>query len=143
MANRIAISSKIPDARAQSYLHTLQARVPESGLTGASVVQVYTIDAPLSPSELDTVAQRLTNPVTEAYTVEDGQLPTSYAYAIDIGFLPGVTDNVGKTARETVEDSLSRIFQNGEDVYSSKMIFLDRKSTRLNSSHSSISYAVF
>ena len=125
MVNRIAVSTKISDARAQSYLHTLQTRFPESGLKAASLVQVYTVDAKLSAAELDTAAQRLTNQITEMYSTEDVPTPVLYAYAIEIWFLPGVTDNVGKTARQTIEDCLDRSLKEGEDVYSSKTLFLD------------------
>ncbi len=129
MASRISISSKVPDALAQNYLHTLQARFPESGLTAALVVKIYTVDALLSPRELELSAERLSNPLTELWLLGNVPEPESYAFAIEIGFLPGVTDNVGKTAQETVEDSIGRKFVEGEHVYSSVLIFLDGKFT--------------
>ncbi len=125
MAHRIVISPKIPDARAQKYLHTLQDRVPNSGLTAASVIQIYTVDAELSESEVDRAAQRLTNPITELYVIGNIPEPESYAFAIEIGYLPGVTDNVGRTVQETIEDTIGRPFAEGEHVYSSVILFLE------------------
>ncbi len=124
MTHRIAITSKIPDARAENYLHTLQTRFPESGLQAASLVQVYTVDARLSGAELTQVAERLANPITELYVLGNIPEPDSYAFAIEIGYLPGVTDNVGRTVQETIEDCLGRSFKEGEHVYSSFVIFL-------------------
>ncbi|MDO8514358.1 MAG: AIR synthase-related protein [bacterium] len=124
MANRIAISSEISDARAQNYLHALKSVFPQSGLTAASFVQVYTIDAKCSASELVKAAERLANPIIETFSIGDVPEPVSYAYAIEIGFLPGVTDNVGKTAQETIEDSIDRKFAEGEHIYSSVVLFL-------------------
>ncbi len=125
MAYRIAVTSKIPDARTQSHLHALQTIAPKSGLKAASVVQVYTVDAKLSHSELEKAAERLTNPITETYSAAHIPTPGSYTYAIEIGYLPGVTDNVGKTAQETIEDCIGRKFPEGERVYSSVILFLE------------------
>src|SRR3989344_5302671 len=127
MVNRIAVSPKIEDARAQSYFHVLKNIFPESGLTAAFAVQAYTIDAKLSAQELEKAGERLANPIIEAYAVGTIPEPESYAYAIEIGYLPGVTDNVGRTARETIEDCLSKKFADSEHVYSSLILFLQGK----------------
>lgn len=139
MTHRIAVSPKVPDARAASLLKHLQSVFPESGLSAAFVVQLYAVDAKLSPSELEKAASALTNPLAETFSVESpprtvlgapegrslaGAKTHNYAYAIEIGFLPGVTDNVGHTAKETIEDLLRRKFKEGESVYSSYVLFL-------------------
>src|SRR3989344_4382754 len=125
MAYRIAVSSKVEDARAKSYLHKLKNTVSVKGLTKVSVSSVYTIDAKLSEKELEQVAKRLTNPITETYTTSGIPRPASFYYAIEIGLLPGVTDNVGTTARGTVEDSIGRKRSDREAVYSSTFLFLE------------------
>jgi hypothetical protein len=38
--------------------------------------------------------------------------------------LPGVTDNVGKTAKQTIEDAVGRAFDENDAVYTSTFIFL-------------------
>ncbi len=124
MANRITVSQKVSDARAQSYLHTLKSRFPESGLTAAFLAQVYTVDAALSPDEIETAAKRLANPLTERWVCGNIPEPDAYAFAIEIGYLPGVTDNVGRTAQETIEDAIGRKFAEGEHVYTSILLFL-------------------
>ena len=123
MAYRIAVSSKVEDARAESLLRNLRALFTQSALEGASYVQAYTIDAKLTPQELKRVAERLTHPVTETYSTDKVPAPTGYSYALEMGYLPGVTDNVGHTARQTIEDCLGRNLGEGE-VYSSYFLFL-------------------
>ena len=123
MAYRIAVSSKVEDARAESLLRNLKTLFPKSALKGASYVQAYTIDAELTHQELKSVAERLTHPVTETYSIDTVSTPGTFSYALEIGYLPGVTDNVGRTARETIEDCLGRTLGDG-GVYSSYFLFL-------------------
>src|SRR3989344_4436636 len=122
MAYRIAVASKVKDARAESLFRNLKTLFPQSALEGASFVQAYTIDAKLTSQELQGVAQRLTHTVTEAYSTDKVPTPQQYSYAIEIGYLPGVTDNVGHTARQTIEDCLGRELGEG-GVYSSYFLF--------------------
>jgi len=124
MTSRIAVTSKIEDARAHAYLQKLKNVYPKSGLTALSGASIYTIDAQLSPEEVEHAAKRLANPVTETYSTVDIPVPDSYAYAIEIGYLPGVTDNVGHTAQETVEDCTGWKFADNEHVYTSTVLFL-------------------
>ena len=48
----------------------------------------------------------LANPVTQRALVDKPLMPRRFDWALEIGFLPGVTDNVGNTAREAIEDLL-------------------------------------
>ncbi len=129
MAQRITVKEKVSDARARGYLKTLQTIFPRSGLRSVAVSLAYTIDAKLGASEAKRVAERLANPVTEACSIGAVLAPRSYAYVIEVGFHPGVTDNVGRTAQQTAEDCLGRKFKEGEGVYSSVFIFLIGKIT--------------
>src|SRR3989344_6587098 len=69
----------------------------------------YLIDSNLSKKELVKLAEALTNPILEKYYINEpikvvdvGRLH----YAIEIGFKPGVTDNVGHTVKEMAKDLL-------------------------------------
>ncbi len=48
-----------------------------------------------------------------------------FDWAIEIGFLPGVTDNVAKTTKQMIEDHLKIKFSEKEDVYSSQVTLVD------------------
>ncbi len=130
MIRRIAVSSKVGDARARHYLGTLKTIFPDISLSAVATAAVYTIDTRLSLKEIERAAGRLTNSLTETYSTQSIPHPQDYAYAIEIGYLPGVTDNVGKTARETIEDSTRRKFRADEAVYSSTFLFLSGTLTR-------------
>ena len=130
MIRRIAVSSKVGDARARHYLGTLKTIFPDISLSAVATAAVYTIDTRLSLKEIERAAGRLTNLLTETYSTQSIPHPQDYAYAIEIGYLPGVTDNVGKTARETIEDSTRRKFRADEAVYSSTFLFLSGTLTR-------------
>jgi phosphoribosylformylglycinamidine synthase II len=66
-------------------------------------VEVYTIDSNLSEVKLQQIAKGpLSDPVIQDYAINKG-LADRFDWMIEVGFRPGVTDNVGKTARESVE----------------------------------------
>src|SRR3989344_4607689 len=125
MTRRIAVSSKVGDARARHYLASLKALFPEAPLTGVASVAAYTVDAELSLKELESAAERLTNPITEEFSLDGIPSLSAFSYCIEIGYLPGVTDNVGHTAKETIEDAIHRAFGADESIYSSTFLFLE------------------
>jgi len=124
MTHRIAVASTVEDAQARGYLHTLKSLFPQSGLKEVSFVQTYTIDTELSEDQLQTIGGRLANPVIETFAIDMVPTSTDYAFAIEIGFLPGVTDNVGHTVQEMIEDTTGKTFADDEHVYSSYFLFL-------------------
>src|SRR5512137_352609 len=89
------------------------------------LIDVYTIvsgSKDFSKDELCRIGSQLINPVVQEYTV-DTATDAVFDYAIEVGFLPGVTDNIGTTAKQTIEDYYSIRFKEGESVYSS-LLFL-------------------
>ncbi len=130
MARRITVAATTDDARAAGYLRTLRSLYPKSRLKAVSVAAAYTTDAKLSKSELESFAKRLSNPLIERYSTVAVIAPRSFTAAIEIGFHPGVTDNVGKTAKQALEDMLGRSLTKDEDVYSSVFMFLAGPSVR-------------
>ncbi|AGB03797.1 phosphoribosylformylglycinamidine synthase subunit PurL [Methanoregula formicica] len=96
---------------------------PVDELHLADVYTIVTRSRDFTRDELVQVAQQLVNPVVQEYTVDEATLPL-FDYAIEVGFLPGVTDNVGTTARQTIEDFLAMKFVEGEAVYSSQLYFV-------------------
>ena len=87
------------------------------------LVDVYTIATSkrdFSPEELSQIGAQLSNPVVQRYSV-DRPTEADFDHAIEVGFLPGVTDNVGATARQTIEDYFGFQFGKGEAVFSSQL----------------------
>ncbi|HTY14731.1 MAG TPA: AIR synthase-related protein [Methanoregulaceae archaeon] len=92
-------------------------------------VDTYTISTAsqdFTPVELDEIGMQLSNPVVQTVSVDE---PTraNFDYAIEVGFLPGVTDNVGATACRTIEDFTRMKFGAGDGVYSSLLYLVSGK----------------
>jgi len=84
-----------------------------------NTIPVYTIDADLSPAQLEMVASGpFSDPIIHEYAI-DRPLAQSFDWLIEVGFRPGVTDNVGKTAREAIELRLGLKLKEGEKAYTS------------------------
>jgi len=90
---------------------------------GATKADSYLIDSKLSKKELIKLAETLTNPILENYFINESPKIKGFSYAIEIGYLPGVTDNVGHTVKEMVTDLL-RIKNPDFEVYTSKVFFV-------------------
>jgi len=123
MVGRIEIFPKGEDTRAEVLKRKLHGLGFE-GVRGVKLADVYTFDTELDDDELGDVAEMLSNPVTEDAFVGRNSAVGDFDGAIEVGFLPGVTDNVGNTAREGVEDLLGHNFE-GQTVYSSQVMFLE------------------
>jgi phosphoribosylformylglycinamidine synthase len=96
---------------------------PVSGLHLTDVYTIATSSRDFTRDELEKIGAQLINPVVQEYTV-DRATRADFDYAIEVGFLPGVTDNVGTTAKPTIEDYRSFKFGEGEAVYSSQLFFV-------------------
>ncbi len=96
-------------------------------LDGVRSVDVYTVDAELGGPQLVEVAGApLSDPVIQRAAVNAplyGE-QARFDWAIEVALRPGVTDNVGRTAREAVELALQRPFRPGEGVYHARQYLL-------------------
>jgi phosphoribosylformylglycinamidine synthase len=125
VAHRIEIGLKegVRDALGEKVKRRLQS---DLGLFVESVrtVSVFNLDMKLSAEDLAAVATGpFLDPVIQDYSV-DRALADDFDWAAEVGFKPGVTDNVGKTAREAVEWRLARRFPEEEKVYTSTIYLL-------------------
>ncbi|HEX9024282.1 MAG TPA: phosphoribosylformylglycinamidine synthase subunit PurS, partial [Geobacteraceae bacterium] len=120
MARRIEIALKenARDARGErikrEIAHTLRLPVED-----VRTIDVYTVDAALSDREIELAAGGpFCDPVIQTYSI-DRPAADAFTFLVEVGFRPGVTDNVGRTAREAIEYITGRPFQPGEGVYTS------------------------
>ncbi|OGG43362.1 phosphoribosylformylglycinamidine synthase II [Candidatus Kaiserbacteria bacterium RIFCSPHIGHO2_01_FULL_48_10] len=133
MTVRIDVVATIPDARAQLKIKDFRA-IAGPHVQTVSVVDSYLIDASLSPRELSLARRALTNSRVEA-SHAGRWLPKKFNFAIEIGFLPGVTDNVGTTAQEAIEDATKKKFSENERVYSAQVFFIEGAISRGQAEH--------
>jgi len=67
-----------------------------------ATIEVYTIAGELTAFELQEVAAGpLSDPIIQEFSINK-PLAKNFDWLIEVGFRPGVTDNVGKTAREAI-----------------------------------------
>ncbi len=118
MATRINVTSYVPDSRAMAKKRAWSKSMK---VDAVQIVDSYTIDKTLTQSELAKVKKLLINPRLEKeFSLSGGD----FSFAIEIGFLPGVTDNVGKTVVEAIEGALGKKFKAGEAVYTSRVYII-------------------
>jgi phosphoribosylformylglycinamidine synthase II len=132
MTTRIGIGAKVFDTRAAVQQKKLQ-NFGYKQISDLSILDVYTIDKDFTLEQFEDIALKLANPLTQNYFLNSekvkGTPPKKFTYAIEIGFLPGVTDNVAHTTKEIIEDGLKVTFGQGEGVYTSQVTMLTGKFT--------------
>lgn len=83
------------------------------------IVNVYTIEADLSLEQINLLAKGpYCDHVIQNYAINK-PLYTDFDWLIEVGFRPGVTDNVGKTAKEAIELFFNINLTRNENVYTS------------------------
>ena len=114
----------VPGRRAAERI-TKELGIPVSGVR---VVKVYTVSG-LEPAEIDRAieAAALHDPVSHAASASP--LARDFDWVIEVGFRPGVTDNEGRTARDTLALALglSKDQAKGLCVYTSAQYAISGK----------------
>ena len=125
----IGLKPSIRDARGEKIKRRI---VDDLGIAVDSVrtIDVYTIDARLSVEEVEMAAAGpFLDPVIQEFSIGK-PLGRDFDWAIEVGYKPGVTDNIGRTAREAIELLLQRKFSPEEGVYTSVLFLMKGGLTR-------------
>lgn len=133
MALRISVQLTVDDSRNEAYAERFNALLEKdesSGVSEVHLVDVYTIDRSFTDREKQKIESLFASTTVEAAKLGSVDAPDRFDYAIMIGFRPGVTDNPGRTAKKTIEDSLKKKFDEYENVYTSRMYFISGKVKR-------------
>ena len=121
MISRVEIFTTVFDSRAE-------LRKKNKKIKSITLIDVYTIEKNLQQAELEKIGSSVSNPVTQKYHInKKGSklfINNKFDWAIEIGFLPGVTDNVSHTVRQIIEDQFNIKFLGNEDVYSSQVTLI-------------------
>ena len=125
MAHRIEVSHKehVKDVPALKLMRRIKSDFGID-IAAAHVVDVFTIDTDLDEKTLGIIRDdAFVDPVIQT-GISDGFSRFDADWVIEVGFKPGVTDNVGRTAREVIEAISGKPFGEEESVYTSRMYFL-------------------
>ncbi len=120
MISRIYVRSLVTDSRGEILAQTFNHLGLKGSVTHVSVIDCYTIDAKLTTKELQECARLLTNSVIETASINEMPQVRPFTFGVEIGFLPGVTDNTSRTVAEEITDKLKREFKDTEGVYTSR-----------------------
>jgi len=98
----------------------VQKRVAQEtgvSLDSVRVLSIYLINADIDHDTLERLTRdAFYDPVVQDLTL-DAPFRNDADWWIEVGFKPGVTDNVAKTARQVISDYLGRPLKAGEGVY--------------------------
>ncbi|QWV95593.1 phosphoribosylformylglycinamidine synthase subunit PurS [Geomonas oryzisoli] len=128
MPHRIEITLKdeVRDPRGERIKREI-AHFLHLDVADVRTIDVYTVDAPLSAEELNQVAAGpFSDPVIQNYSI-DKPAAAGFDYLVEVGFRPGVTDNIGRTAGEAIGYLLGRPLAAGEGVYTSVQYLISGK----------------
>jgi phosphoribosylformylglycinamidine synthase II len=134
MADRIEVGFKvgIRDALGEK---TKKRIIDNLALAVAKVatIEVYTIAGELTALELqEAAAGPLSDPVIQKFSINK-PLAKNFDWLIEVGFRPGVTDNVGKTAREAIVLLIGeKIDAHKISVYTSRQYLICGKISKAN-----------
>lgn len=131
MARRIEVALKdgVRDARGERIKGEVEHFL-HLAVAGVKTIDVYTVDALLDDNELrKAAAEPFCDPVIQNWSIDRPQA-AGFDFLVEVGFRPGVTDNIGRTAREAIEYITGRPFRDGEGVYTSVQYLLTGKLTR-------------
>ncbi len=125
MAWRIVVGLKenVRDARGERVRREIREHLGIE-LQSVRTIDVYTVDAQLSEGEVAaSAAGPFSDPVIQDYTINQ-PLAHDFDVLVEVGYRPGVTDNVGRTAREAIQYQTGRAFTPEEGVYTSVQYLL-------------------
>jgi len=87
----------------------------------------YLLNIDVSENDIKAAAETLIQPVTQNYSLNSPYNPREFDYCLEIGFLPGVTDNISHTVRESLEDFFKKKFDNEKSVFYTTCYFFKGK----------------
>ncbi len=129
MAQRVEVGIRphLRDARGEGVAREVREFLHRE-VEEVRTLDVYTVDLGLSQAEAVAVARdALSDPVIQEADPRGGlgaRIFPDFHWAVEVGYLPGVTDNVGRTAKEAVELLLGRTFPHEAQVYTSVQYLL-------------------
>lgn len=124
MTSRLYVLPKGEDSRKRLFLKSWNGLGLNGKVTDLSIVDSYLLQSGFSLNELTRIATAFTNPIFEKFSINELPQVKDFSYIIEIGFLPGVTDNVAHTARETIVDLLHIKGNIPLEVFTSKVFLV-------------------
>ncbi len=94
-------------------------------VNGVRTREVYSLFLDCNAAEAGRIAEAFTNPIIQTGHMGQSTPEVPFNWVVIVGFKPGVTDNVARSARSAVNDILSRQLRDDEKIFTSTEFFLD------------------
>ncbi|MES2023601.1 MAG: AIR synthase-related protein [Patescibacteria group bacterium] len=128
MISRIYVATKVKDSRALGFMKSFKGLGLSGKVANVAVLDSYLIDSDIFKENSKEMIMRsagaLTNPILEKFSINELPADKDFNYVIEIGFLPGVTDNIAHTAKETISDLLKLKDDARLEIYTSKVFLI-------------------
>ncbi len=118
----VGYRASVPDPRGLAVLETIRSFLAIRA-EAVRTFNVYLVDAELNESEAERARDHVTDPVTQRSALRRLE-PEPCDQVVEVGFRPGVTDAVGKSALALLEDMLGRPLGPEAAVFTSRLFFL-------------------
>ena len=114
----ISVRQGETDPRGQHTIHQAQEflRLPVGEV---ATRDVYSLFIDCTPEQAQEILNAFTNPVIQAGVVGETKPAMGTDWVLSVGYRPGVTDNVARSARSAIADILGRPLREDEEIYSS------------------------
>jgi len=119
----VALRTDLPDPAGRKIKNRIAS---DLGLQVEDVrtAQGFVIDTDLDARQLELIAEEVfLDPVIQEVSV-DAPIQRPFDWLIEVGFRPGVTDNVGRTAKEAIERTLDISLGSSQAVYTRALSFV-------------------
>jgi phosphoribosylformylglycinamidine synthase len=97
----VGLNEEVKDAQGLTWKRRIETDLGIKNVTDVKVLKVYLIDCEnVTPQQVSAfAAEVLSDPVTEVFETREVLADNySFDWIVETGYLPGVTDNEGKTA---------------------------------------------
>ncbi len=112
------------DPRGLSLINKAQS-VLGYDLKDVRTSDVFSVFADVNAAEANNFAGSVANQVIQGFEI--GELKArAFDWVIVVGFLPGVTDNVGRSAKTALQDVIGRSLTHEDTIYSSIEYFISQ-----------------
>ncbi len=119
----VGLKKGVRDARGERVRREIKEHLGIH-LDGVQTIDVYTVDANLSAEQIEAAANGpFSDPVIQQVAI-NRPLAADFSMLVEVGFRPGVTDNVGRTAKEALQYLIGHTLAADEGVYTSVQYLL-------------------
>jgi phosphoribosylformylglycinamidine synthase subunit PurSL len=132
MPERIYVGTKpnVRDALGEKIRARIISDLGIGTINSVRTAAVYILNGSLFPIELVALAEGpFSDPIVQDYAINK-TICDSFDWMVEVGFRPGVTDNIGRTAREAVIIALGRSFSESLSVHTATQYFFSGNISR-------------